>query len=88
MELATCTMKTHRNTLVAINKLPAELLARCFRWLVDLEPPAGVAGSSNTVDWDFDKEEYDEQLHPASALGWMKVISAFILALGFSCING
>ncbi|EIM80116.1 uncharacterized protein STEHIDRAFT_163000 [Stereum hirsutum FP-91666 SS1] len=50
-------VRSHRNSLASIHKLPIELIVRCFGWLVDMEPPT----------------RHKVINEPPSTLGWIKV---------------
>lgn len=54
-------VRSLRNSLASIHKLPIELIVRCFGWLVDMEPPT--------------RHKVIEE--PPSTLGWIKVMSSY-----------
>lgn len=60
--------KTYQNSLADIHRLPVEIIARCFRWLVVIDPPR------RNVDEDEGSEFSEDEVHNQSTIGWMKVM--------------
>lgn len=58
-------INAHRNTMTGIDKLPPEVLAHCFDFVVDIDPPGNYSEDLPTT-----------MTRRQRILGWIKVMSS------------